>query len=57
MSTNVKCALDELQSLVDRFLSVAEPGKVWRRVQWMASQRKIKKIHQDLSFMCQASRC
>ena len=50
MGTNAKRTLDELQSFVDKFQTAAEPGQVWRKVQWMASQRKVKKVHQDLSF-------
>ncbi|KAK4445332.1 hypothetical protein QBC34DRAFT_413345 [Podospora aff. communis PSN243] len=50
MGTNVKATLEEIQSFVERFLTAAEPRQILRRVQWMGSQRKMKKLQQDLLF-------
>lgn len=50
MGTNARGTLDELQGFINKFRMAAEPGQVWERLKWMASQRKVKKMQQDLSF-------
>jgi hypothetical protein len=54
MTANLKATLDQVQKLVDKFRPMASGAKVteqlWIKVKWVAGQRKIKRLHQDISF-------
>jgi hypothetical protein len=54
MTANLKATLDQLQKLVDKFRPMASGAKVteqlWIKVKWVAGQKKIKRLHQDISF-------
>jgi hypothetical protein len=54
MVKNLNETLEGLQKLVFKFHSLAVEGsrkkQMWSRVQWVVNQRKISRIHQDLTF-------
>ena len=54
MTTRLRATLDEIQKLVDKFRPMAAesraPEQLWIRVRYVARQKKIKRIHQDISF-------
>ncbi|KAJ9625386.1 hypothetical protein H2204_010359 [Knufia peltigerae] len=54
MTLKLKATLDEVQRLVDKFRPMAATSKIpeqlWIKVKWVAGQKRIKRIHQDISF-------
>jgi hypothetical protein len=54
MILGLKATLDEVQKILDKFRSMAAGSKIseqfWIKVKWIVGQRKIKRIHYDISF-------
>jgi hypothetical protein len=54
MVKNLNETLKGLQKLVSNFHSLAVEGRrrdqMWSKVKWVVSQKKISRIHQDLTF-------
>ncbi len=54
MILGLKATLNEVQKFLDKFRPMAAGSKIteqlWVKVKWVVGQRKIKRIHQDVSF-------
>lgn len=53
MTKGLNATLHEVQDVVSKFRPMVEspnPERLWMKIKWMATQKKIKRVRQDLSF-------
>jgi hypothetical protein len=54
MTLGLKATLDEVQRLVDKYRPMAagskRPEQLWIKIKWLTGQKKIGRIHRDISF-------
>jgi len=54
MVKGLQATLEEIQALVDKFQPMSAetktPEQLWIRLKWAVGYKKIKRIHQDISF-------